>query len=280
MKPEREYIIFCDESAKEGKYYCNFYGGVIVGASQYGPVTERLNRAKQRLNLFGEIKWEKVTLQYLSKYQELMKVFFREIAANRVKVRIMFRQKAQRPRGLTRDDFELQYFKLYYQFIKHAFGLHLIPPRNDGTRLRFYFDRIPDTREKVALFKSFLLTLQRSRLFRRPGISIAPEDITEVRSRDHVLLQCLDTVLGAMQFRLNDWHKKKPPGQRVRGKRTRAKEALYKMILAEIRILLPGFNIGITTGAREDPECRWNHPYRHWCFKPRDTVFDARLTKP
>ena len=25
---EKEYIIFCDESDKRGKYYSNFYGGV------------------------------------------------------------------------------------------------------------------------------------------------------------------------------------------------------------------------------------------------------------
>lgn len=32
--PEKEYIIFCDESDKYGKYYSNFYGGAIVGASK------------------------------------------------------------------------------------------------------------------------------------------------------------------------------------------------------------------------------------------------------
>jgi hypothetical protein len=31
---EKEYIIFCDESDRFGKYYSNFYGGVIVGPSQ------------------------------------------------------------------------------------------------------------------------------------------------------------------------------------------------------------------------------------------------------
>jgi hypothetical protein len=31
--PEKEYIIFCDESDASGKYYSNFYGGVLVGSS-------------------------------------------------------------------------------------------------------------------------------------------------------------------------------------------------------------------------------------------------------
>jgi len=276
---EREYLIFCDESAIDGKYYCNFYGGVLVPGSQHRLVSERLEREKLSLNLFGEVKWEKVTEQYLPKYQKLVTAFFREVASGHLKVRVMFRQKAHRPRGLTSEDLELQYFKLYYQFVKHAFGLHLIPRREGGTKLRLYFDRIPDTKEKVAQFKAFLLSLQQSKPFREAGLAIAPEDVTEIRSSDHVLAQCLDVVLGAMQFRLNNWHLQKLPGQRVRGRRTRAKEALYKTILAEVRHLLPGFNIGTTTGTRGDAKGRWNHPYRHWCFQPRDTVFDAAMTK-
>ena len=35
---DKEYIIFCDESDVAGKYYSNFYGGVLVGSA---PTTER-----------------------------------------------------------------------------------------------------------------------------------------------------------------------------------------------------------------------------------------------
>ncbi|MBN2466256.1 DUF3800 domain-containing protein [candidate division WOR-3 bacterium] len=276
---EKEYVIFCDESAAGGKYYCNFYGGVIVGGSVILKVTERLNATKLAQNLFGVAKWDKVTEQYLEKYRALVHAFFAELSAGNVKVRVMFRQKAQRPRGLTSEDLELQYFKLYYQFIKNAFGLKYLPIREGGTRLRLYFDRIPDTDEKIAMFRAFLLALPKGKELARAGILLSPEDITEVETRDHVLLQCLDIVLGAMQFRLNDWHKVKLPGRNMRGKRTRAKEALYKTILAEVRQLYPGFNIGITTGSQSGPACRWTHAYRHWCFQPREFVFDRNLTK-
>lgn len=40
--PDKEYIIFCDESDVAGKYYSNFYGGVLVGSSQYDRVTSVL----------------------------------------------------------------------------------------------------------------------------------------------------------------------------------------------------------------------------------------------
>jgi hypothetical protein len=276
---EKEYIIFCDESDREGTYYSNFYGGLIVGASQYQRATKALTTAKEALNLYSEVKWDKVTERYLPKYQTLIKHFFSEVVSGNVKVRIMFRQNAHRPRGLTVEHIEMQYFMLYYQFIKHAFGLEFIEPAETGTQLRLYFDQFPDTREKGERFKGFLLALQTSPKFRSARISIAREDITEVLSHNHVLLQCLDIVLGAMSFRLNDKHKQKRPGQTRRGKRTRAKEALYKAILSEIKSIHPNFNIGVTTSLKGNPKARWEDPYLHWRFVPKLADFEVRLTK-
>lgn len=276
---EKEYIIFCDESEKHGKYYSNFYGGLIVGASQYEPVTARLNALKQKLHLFGEIKWERVSEQYLPKYQTIVHEFFRAIARREMRVRIMFRQNAAVPRGLTTEHRDMEYFLLYYQFIKHAFGLAFLDPRADGTQLRLYFDQFPDTREKAEQFKGYLHGLQANDRFRATRITIASEDITEVQSHEHVLLQCLDIILGAMAFRLNDRHKEKIPGTKRRGKRTRAKEALYKTILAEIRKLRPGFNIGVSTSTRGDLKNRWHDPYAHWLFVPSDAEYQGHLTK-
>ena len=101
---EKEYIIFCDESDREGKYYSNFYGGLIVGASEFQRVTQRLNQKKEELNLFHEVKWQRVTEPYLAKYAEFIRTFFDEVINGNIKVRIMFRQNAQKPRGLTRGE--------------------------------------------------------------------------------------------------------------------------------------------------------------------------------
>ena len=73
-----------------------------------------------------------------------------------------------------------------------------------------------------------------------------------------------------MAFRLNDMHKVKPPGERTRGKRTIAKEKVYKHISQRIRDIYPNFNIGITRGKEGDSRNYWNHPYRHWSFKPKE----------
>jgi hypothetical protein len=75
-----------------------------------------------------------------------------------------------------------------------------------------------------------------------------------------------------MQFRLNDKHRARAPGVNRRGKRTLAKEVVYRHINARIRTLRPGFNIGISTGTDGDRANRWHHPYRHWRFVPEERM--------
>jgi hypothetical protein len=140
-------------------------------------------------------------------------------------------------------------------------------------------DQLPDNREQNAQFKAYLLGLNNNPHFRRARIRFQADQIAEVESHHHVLLQCLDVVLGAMAFRLNDKHKEKPLGERRRGKRTIAKEKLYKHLLKRIRRLYPNFNIGETTGKGGDWENLWRHPYRHWKFVPSDHEIDPTRTK-
>lgn len=275
---EREYVLYCDESVKDGKYYSNFYGGALVGASHLDAVRSRLDKAKLKLNLHSEAKWQKVTAPYLEKYKALMDEFFDEVIAGRVKVRIMFRQNARKPVGLTPEQIEQTYYRLYYQFIKHAFGFAYMTKHAGPVALRVYFDQFPDTGEQVARFRRYILGLNQSDAFRKARIRIRESDLTEVRSHDHVILQCLDVVLGAMTFRLNDLHLEKPTGSRRRGARTRAKEQLYKHIRSRICEVKPNFNAGITTGG--SCQDRWTQPYRHWLFEPTDHEYDPSLTKP
>ena len=95
-------------------------------------------------------------------------------------------------------------------------------------------------------------------------------DIGEVHSHDHVILQCIDVVLGAMYFRLNQLHKEKVEGTHRRGKRTIAKEKLYKAIHAEIETIHPYFNIGVSTGFRGCSHPHWESVYEHWRFVPKE----------
>lgn len=267
---DKEYIIFCDESDKKGKFYSNFYGGVIVGSSQYQRITDTINSLKDDLHLYGEIKWEKVTEQYLEKYIKVINLFFDEIAVGNLKTRIMFRPNTYQYKPTTTEPFRNPYFLLYYQFIKHGFGLDKLSEDDDQFTLRLYFDTFPDKKEKSQEFISYLLTLPERKSYANCRFNLRTENIAEVDSKDHAILQCLDIVLGSMSFRLNEKHKEIPDGRRNRGRKTIAKERLYKEILARIREIHPGFNIGQSTSWQGDQKSTWSNVYMHWRFIPKD----------
>lgn len=267
-----EYLIYCDESVSKGKYFSNFYGGALVRSSDLVIVEQKIRDCRDRLHLHQEMKWSKVTAQYLEKYIELIDVFFDLVADDRIKIRIMFTQNRYRPTNLTTEQADNEYFLLYYQFIKHAFGLSFADmiASSELHRVRLYLDRLPDTKEKVAQFKRYLVGLNENKQFKLGKVFIDPNQIAEIESHEHSILQGLDIVLGSMQFRLNDMHLEKAEGAKVRGKRTIAKEKLYKHINQRIRQIYPRFNIGVNTSTRNDPANRWKDPYRHWLFIPSE----------
>lgn len=263
----KEYIIFCDESESKGRKFSNFYGGALVDSDNWDDVVKVLAAKKHELNLFGEVKWSKITVNYYKKYIDLMETFFDLIADDRVKLRVMFTQNATRRGKLTREHFDNQYAILYYYFIRHAFGLRYSPFYPGGVRVRIYPDMLPLSHDECETFKGFVQRLSHRSEFRDNGISIRSEDITEVVSHHHDILQCLDVVLGAMNFRLNMKHKDRPEGAWFRAPKTRAKEKVYNAINKRICLIYPNFNIGITTGHGGEKTNRWHHPYRHWNFK-------------
>ncbi|MGC8553365.1 MAG: hypothetical protein ACP5O7_10935, partial [Phycisphaerae bacterium] len=78
-----ELVIYTEESDKDGAYYSNFYGGVLVRSTDLMEVIELLTAAKRKHQLHGEVKWQKVTENYLDKYKSLLEVFFELVALDR-----------------------------------------------------------------------------------------------------------------------------------------------------------------------------------------------------
>lgn len=268
-----EYVIYCDESEKRGPLFSNFYGGALVRSIHLHEVVNALQNYKQNNGLSGEVKWTKVTERYLEKYIGFVNVFFDFIAQDKVKMRVMFQQNEKsdpRIRALSKEVRDDSFFMLYYQFFKHAFGLRYSNANAQyPIGIKIFFDQFPDTKLKVERFKDYIYKLQFQRAFLDSNLKIRMEDIVEVSSHDHVILQAADIVTGAMYFRLNKLHLQKEPGARVRGKRTRAKEKLYNHINKRIREIYPNFNVGANTGRRDYSDI-WNHPYRHWLFIPNE----------
>ena len=268
-----EYVLYCDESIDTDVKYGDFFGGCLISTKDLETVTQALEACKVENNLLKEMKWTKVTTNYLVKYQNVIRLFFSFVKSGKIKVRIMFRKMENQ---YITDSKEDKYFKLYYQFLKHGFGFthtQELPPFT----VRIYLDQMPATSERSNRFKSYLSNMPNTADLKDCAVIIPRDQIAEVRSHDHVLLQCVDIVMGAMQFRLNNHHLEKPANSRTRGKRTIAKHKLYKTILTEICSIHHAFNIGISTGSRGYQNPHWESPYEHWLFEPSTLLKNLQM---
>jgi hypothetical protein len=260
--------------------HSRFDGGALVTGDQENYVIDCLTQRAKELGLTGEIKWQKTTPSTFERYMELMDTVFELIAAGRIKIRIFFTQSAREAVGLTKEQTQNEFFLLYYQFIKHAFGLsYSNPDPREAIHLQIAFDKLPNNRGHREDFKRYIIGLQRLPEFRRANIMMSEQDFMEVDSKKHIILQCMDVIMGSMNFRLNNLHLVKAPETNRRGKRTIAKEKLYKHINKRICELRPHFNIGITTGDDGAPANRWHQGYRHWNFVPSNHEYREERTK-
>jgi len=264
-----EYILYCDESKQKSSLFGDFFGGCIVNSKDWQNVTDELNKKKTELNLYGEVKWSKVTENYLGKYIELVDSFFSFIKTGKVKIRIMFQCNADEPVEHEIEKPTERYLRQYYLFIKNAFGLKHLKSENP-VYLRIYLDRLPNDKRKRLEFRQMLRAMPHTAGFVNSPIIIRDGDVAEIRSHEHALLQCMDIILGSMYFRLNNLHLLIPEGSDQRGKRTVAKDKLYEHIIKHINDIVPNFNVNETTSIKDEtvPDCYWNQVYRHWRYIP------------
>lgn len=254
-----------------------FMDGALIKVTDIQEIEKQLNNKKEELNLNGEIKWTKVTENYLDKYIEMINLFFSFIKSGKIKVRIMFAQNAHVSDGLTKQQTDNEYSILYYYFLKDAFGIKYSNPTPYKTKINFslYLDDLPCSKEQKETFKKSLF--RNNVGFQQNNIEIT--EFVEIDSKKHVIQQCMDIILGSMNFKLNDFDKLKDEETGRKSKRTIAKEKLYKVINNNIREMRKNFNIGITTGINGDQTNYWKHSYRHWNFISSYSHFDETLTK-
>lgn len=254
-----------------------FMDGALVKLTDIQEIEKELNNKKNELNLNGEIKWTKVTDNYLEKYIEMINLFFNFIKSGKIKVRIMFAQNAHVADGLSKNQTDNQYSILYYYFLRDAFGIKFSNDTPDIEKVNFslYLDDLPCSEEQKKILKNSLLSY--NHILKENNIEIV--EIIEIDSKKHVIQQCMDIVLGSMNFKLNDVNKLKDSITGKRSKRTKAKEKLYKVINKNIREIRKNFNIGIDTGIDGDKSNYWKHPYRHWNFISSSSHYDGTLTK-
>ena len=277
--PRKSFTIYCDESDDKGEFYSHFYGGALVETHKVQEIEEKLNERKLSLNIHSEMKWDRVSAPYCNKYIDFMRLYFSFVRAGDIKLRMMFTQNINVLKQLPDEHIGNDYFLLYYQFVKHAFGLRYCNSDGEQSVVNLLMDDVPQTKEKFEQFKDYMSSLSTFPIWRQAGIFLPRENIAAIDSKKHVILQGLDVTLGAIQSRLNEKHTRPPKPRTRRSKRAKAKEAVYKAIKDEIWEIYPNFNVGTSTACKNGVEDRWNHPYRHWLFKPNNSVQDLTRGK-
>ncbi len=272
-------IIYCDESSTKETYFSNFYGAALLEAKNREFAHDRLQIVVDKLGLKNEIKWVKTDPSVVDRYIQFIDEYFDLIEEGVIKYRVLFTHNYLKPDPSADYDFSNTYFILYYYFLRYAFGLEYNDLPYEKTAVTVLLDEVPHSEKKFNTFKDYLCRLNSWNKFLAREITFSPEEITNVDSKKHIILQGLDIILGSINFRLNDKHKIIPVGQKRRGKKTIAKEKLFKHISKRIRNIYPHFNIGISTGLQGNIENRWAHQYRHWNFKPAKAVVDSSKSK-
>jgi hypothetical protein len=160
------YILYCDESSDKGRYFSNFYGGCLLRASDRQAIETELHSVKEEGALRGEAKWTKISEYNEEAYIKFVDAIFAFVEAGQLKLRIMFTQNINRPQNLADYQIGNEYFLLYYQFIKHAFGLRYCnPERQRSVSISVFLDDVPDTKEKLDSFKDYLSSLSAYPIF-------------------------------------------------------------------------------------------------------------------
>jgi hypothetical protein len=267
------YTVYADEAwtHDDRLRFWRFYGGAMMLSSNRDRIEAELRAVKRRVGLHGEVKWTEVRPNKWKRFALIVDRFFDFVDSGDIRLRYMWLdQMFQEPERLTEYHREFGYYILYYFFLVFGFGL----PWHDGDQpilIEFHPDELPDELSKRSDFTRFLMRCHRSARFDNLS-EFRIIDVGEVTSRDHLILQCVDLIIGAVGAKLNKTLIQKGPSGR-RFERTIVKELLYKHIrqrIGDIDMRERGtrhFSVGVNTGTGSDFANRWRHKFRQWNFR-------------
>jgi hypothetical protein len=266
------YTVYADEAwthEPEHRFW-RFYGGALLRSSERPRIENELLALKAQRGLHGEIKWSLTTPARAERFGALVDRFLDFVEYGDVKLRYMWLdQRRQDTTALSEWHREYGFYILYYYFVVFGFGLPWHNER-DAVGIEFFPDTLPDEPQKRREFRDFLLRAHNARRFRQR----APFRVTNVAAVDstkHIILQCVDVIIGAVGYKLNKQYKAKRGGKRSRS--SVAKIELWERILDRLGAIDMGergtrsFAVGVNTGTGPEALNRWQHKFRQWDFR-------------
>lgn len=270
-----KYQLFADEawthnSQPLGRYHY-FFGGIFGLESDLDRLDSELRKIVKKHNVKTEIKWSKISPNHMDCYKEMIDCLADFILNHNIKYRQMFKDRSYHYENIDNlSELDIQ-FKLYYQFLKHAFGFQFLPvlPNNEKHKILLRLDGHSSQKHKDELDK-FVIDLPR--ILGRLDIDIK---VTYIDSSKFLRLQVCDLVMGAAGYKGNKIDKRRPHGQRGMTKNQKLKLELANYIYEKLRDIdckdrgSKAFSWFETTGTGGDKRCYFTHKLRIWKFIPK-----------
>lgn len=275
------YEIYADEAWVHcnpplNRYWC-FFGGILGRSADLDRLDTSLRDIKSKHGIHSEVKWKKLSSSNIDCYKEMVDSLIMYLANGSIKYRQMFVDRSyvikRQPTEDSPSEIDTQ-FKLYYQYIKHSFGLEYLPQNADRTGVLIRLDNHSSQAHKQRLV-SFCEALPG--YLGRLDLEIR---VTFIDSRKSPRLQICDVLMGAAGSHGNNMHKKREAGQRGMTPKQRLRHDMCLFIYNKLKVLdaqtrgSKAFNWFETTGHGGNPQNRLHHSLRIWKFIPKNHVID------
>lgn len=185
---KKTFNIYCDESChleNDHKPFM-FLGNVSCAYPQVKVHTERIDDIKKKHNFFAEIKWNKVNKTKLKFYIELIDYFFSTDLRFRA---IGVDKSTVRPDafGKSYDD---HYYTMYYYLLNH------------NLNVQYTYNVYLDIKDTLSAYK-----VERLKTILNAKFGVF-RNVQNIVSKESLLLQLADLLLGAISYNKNDNEKK------------------------------------------------------------------------
>lgn len=181
---KKTYNRYCDESChleNDHKRYM-FLGYISCAYNQVKAHTGRIRDIKCTHNFFAEIKWNKVSMSKLKFYLDLVDYFF--------STDLRFRAIGVDKQKTSCEDFDEYYYSMYHNLLIHDINI------------THTYNVYLDIRDSLSAYKVARL---KDLLNVKYG---AFRNVQNINSKESLLLQLADFILGALSYDKNDENKK------------------------------------------------------------------------
>lgn len=205
--------IYCDEcrqdliSNKKSINEHNQYivlGGIWIAKEYREDFKNQFKALQTKYNVYGEVKWNKVSNSKLEFYKKVVKLFFK-YSEDKVSFRsIVIDAKKIDVDMYDKGSSELGFYKFYYQLIYHKV-------ENNDQYSIFLDYRKDKSKRRAYELKQFINKKCKNNII---------ENVQFINSKESILLQVEDVIMGAVGYKFNYGYKGK----------SKAKNEIVKLI--------------------------------------------------